>query len=479
MKVKSQNFHSAAKKAIENKNLQKALGNLKTGFRSKREAAIADLPEFEQLTQQAAKVKDHVIENLDVYLECFEEKVIASGGHVHWASDSNEACQAVLDICRSVNAKTVTKGKSMVTEEINLNSFLEDNGIQPIETDLGEYILQLRKDHPSHIIAPAIHLNVEDVSDVFAKHHKAERTIIPTELMQQAREKLRKHFVAADVGITGANFCIAETGSTVIVTNEGNGDLTQTLPKVHIVVTSIEKVIPNLKDLSLFLRLLARSATGQEFSVYNTISTGAKMPDDLDGPEEFHIVLLDNGRSKMLGSDFQAMLRCIRCSACMNNCPVYGAVGGHAYGWVYPGPMGAVLSPQLLGIEKTSLLPNASTLCGKCEEVCPVQIPLPKLLRHWRQRTHSNRQDTASSRWGLQFWSYISGRPSLYRMFTAASIFYLGLFARKKGVIKWLPFVKNWLNFRELPAPEGSTFMQQMDKRSKPDGGLNKDEPNG
>ncbi len=458
MKVTSKNFNNAAKKAIENQALQKALGNLKTGFRSKRESAIADLPEFEQLTQQAAAVKDHVIENLDVYLEIFEEKVISTGGHVHWASDSSEACNAVLDICRRVNAKTVTKGKSMVSEEINLNSFLEDNGIQPIETDLGEYILQLRKDHPSHIIAPAIHLNVEDVADVFAKFHKTERTLIPTELMQQARDKLRKHFVAADVGITGANFCIAETGSTVIVTNEGNGDLTQTLPKVHIVVTSIEKIIPNLNDLSLFLRLLARSATGQEFSVYNTISTGPKQAGDLDGPEEFHIVMLDNGRSKMLGGDFQTMLRCIRCSACMNNCPVYGAVGGHAYGWVYPGPMGAVLSPQLLGIKETNLLPNASTLCGKCEEVCPVKIPLPKLLRHWRERVYTQKLDSTPSRWGLHFWSFIASKPRLYQTFTRISVFWLNLVGRKTGLIKYLPLAKSWFSFRDLPAPEGSTF---------------------
>lgn len=467
MQVKSKNFHQATKIAIKNVGLQKALGNLKTGFRSKRESAIADLPEFEQLTQQAANVKDHVIENLDVYLELFEEKVIQTGGQVHWASDSDEACKAVLDICKKANAKTVTKGKSMVTEEIALNHYLEKNGIQPIETDLGEYILQLREDHPSHIIAPAIHLNVEDVSEVFANKHQTEKTNVPEELMQQAREKMKTHFVKADVGITGANFCVAETGSTVIVTNEGNGDLTQTLPKVHVVVTSIEKVIPNLNDLSLFLRLLARSATGQEFSVYNTLSTGSKQAGDLDGPEEFHVVLLDNGRSKMLGSQFQSMLRCIRCSACMNNCPVYGAVGGHAYGWVYPGPMGSVLSPQLVGIDQTSLLPNASTLCGKCEEVCPVKIPLPKLLRHWREESYKNDLESKTTMTGLWFWNAIALRPSLFRFFTKTAMQLLSLVAGRRGVIKRFPFLDSWFKHREMPAPQGKTFLQQYQQKTK------------
>ncbi len=267
----------------------------------------------------------------------------------------------------------------MISEELGINDHLERHGITPVETDLGEYIIQLRHEVPSHIIAPAFHLNKEDWETTFRKSHTdlppdrvfAERRDILTE----ARAKLRQRFLAADVGITGANFLIAETGSSVIVTNEGNGDLTQTLPRVHIVLASIEKCVPTLEDCMSLLRVLARSATGQDFSVYTTFSTGARRPGDLDGPDEYHVVLVDNGRSAMLGTDFQEMLRCIRCAACMNHCPVYGAVGGHAYGWVYPGPMGAVLTPSLIGIDQAGHLPNASTFCGKCESVCPVKHP--------------------------------------------------------------------------------------------------------
>src|SRR3954453_9377728 len=263
-------------------------------------------------------------------------------------------------------------------------------GLEPVETDLGEYIIQLRKEAPSHIIAPAVHLNKEDVAESFMKAHTLldpHRSLEePRALVNEAREMLRQKFLAADVGITGANFLIAETGSTGIVTNEGNGDLTQTLPRVHIVLASLEKVVPTLEDATTILRVLARSATGQEFSAYTTFSTGPRRPEDLDGPEEFHVVLLDNGRSAMLGTEFQDMLRCIRCGACMNHCPVYGVVGGHAYGWVYPGPMGAVLTPSLIGVDKSGHLPNASTFCGRFESVCPMRIPLPKMMRHWRER---------------------------------------------------------------------------------------------
>ena len=263
----------------------------------------------------------------------------------------------MLEICRSVDAKIVTKGKSMIAEEVGLNEHLEENGITPVETDLGEYIIQLRHEPPSHLIAPAIHLMKEQVAETFRAEHRAldpRRSLAEArQLCDEARAVLRPQFLAADVGITGANFLVAETGSSIIVTNEGNGDLTQTLPRVHIVMTSLEKLVPTLEDAATLLRLLARSATGQEFSSYTTVSTGPRRPGDLDGPEQYHVVLLDNGRSALLGSEFQDMLRCIRCSACMNHCPVYAAVGGHAYGWVYSGPMGAVLTPSLIGIARS------------------------------------------------------------------------------------------------------------------------------
>jgi L-lactate dehydrogenase complex protein LldF len=264
---------------------------------------------------------------------------------VHWAETAEDARAIVLDICRKAGAKTVNKGKTMISEECGINAMLAENGIRPVETDLGEYIIQLRGEVPSHIIAPAVHVTVPEVEAEFRRAHThlpADRSLSELDAMlREARGILREKYFEAEVGITGANLLIAETGQSVIVTNEGNGDLSQSLPKVHIVMASLEKLVPTLDDASTILRLLARSATGQEMSVYNTFSRGPRRAEDPDGPEEYHVVLLDNGRSDMLGSEFQDMLRCIRCGACMNHCPVYQTVGGHAYGWVYPGPMGA------------------------------------------------------------------------------------------------------------------------------------------
>lgn len=465
MQIKSPEFKENARIALKDVGLQKALGNLKAGFPEKRAVAVQRMPEFHDMRDEARDLKNHILENLDIYLEQFESKVTENGGHVHWCRTSDDARKTILDICQQVDAKTVTKGKSMVSEEINLNEYLEENGVQPIETDLGEYILQLRKDHPSHIIAPAIHLNLEDVSEAFHEHHKKPKSDDPAVLMQEAREELRTKFVNADVGITGANFLVAETGSTIIVTNEGNGDLTQTLPKTHIVITSIEKVVPTLEDMTLFLRLLARSATGQEFTVYNTLSTGPRREGDADGPDNFHVVLVDNGRSDMVGGEFHEMLRCIRCSACMNHCPVYGSVGGHAYGWVYPGPMGSVLTPQMIGIEKAGNLPNASTFCGKCEEVCPVRIPLPKLMRHWRNNEFEKHLSPKAVRWGIAGWGFFAKRPRLYRQMSNTSNWFMRTMAGKKGRINSLPLAGGWTDFRDMPAPSGKTFMQQWQKK--------------
>ena len=475
MQINTQKFKQQARIALADASLQQALGNLKSGFPNKRAAAIAKLPEFNAMREQAANIKDHVLANLDVYLETFENNVQQQGGHVHWATDDKDACHTILEICQSINARTVTKGKSMVTEEIGLNDFLQQNNIQPIETDLGEYILQLRDEHPSHIIAPAIHLNLGQVSDTFTEQHKTPRTEDPKVLMQEARDVLRDHFVAADVGITGANFFIAETGSTMIVTNEGNGDLTQTLPKVHIVVTSIEKCLPTLEDLSLFIRLLSRSSTGQETTVYSTLSSGPKRAEDQDGPEQFHVVLVDNGRSKMLGQPLQPMLRCIRCSACMNHCPVYDQIGGHAYGWVYPGPMGSVLTPQIVGIHASGDLPNASTFCGKCEEVCPVKIPLPSLLRTWREVQFNQGNNARTARIGIKLWAWLAKHPKLYQIATRLAVQGMLWFGGKQRRITHLPLASGWTLWRDMPAPDtatgfpakGNTFQQQWQQHSQ------------
>jgi len=378
---------------------------------------------------------------------------------------------AVRKTGKTAGARTVTKGKSMIGEEIAINDHLERHNITPVETDLGEYIIQLRHELPSHIIAPAFHLNMEDWEAAFRKSH----TDLPPDrqfnerrdILTEARTKLRASFLAADVGITGANFLIAETGSSVIVTNEGNGDLTQTLPRVHIVLASIEKLVPTIEDCTSLLRVLARSATGQDFSVYTTFSNGARRPGDLDGPDEYHVVLVDNGRSAMIGTEFQDMLRCIRCAACMNHCPVYGAVGGHAYGWVYPGPMGAVLTPSLIGVQQAGHLPNASTFCGKCESVCPVRIPLPNLMRHWREREFERHLSPAAVRSNLALWGFVARRPGLYRVATRAAALGLGWWGRRRGRVAWLPFAGGWTAQRDLPAPEGDTFFARYAREQR------------
>jgi len=464
-------FKDNARAALANAGLQKALGLSKTSFAVRRAAAVAALPEFEALRDTGRDIKNHTLANLDFYLETYADAVERSGGHVHWCSTAADARDAVLAICRQAGARTVTKGKSMIAEEIGINAHLEQAGIAPIETDLGEYIIQLRHETPSHIIAPAFHLNREDWETQFRASHTdlpADRVFAERrDILTEARTRLRAKFLAADVGITGANFLIAETGSSVIVTNEGNGDLTQTLPRVHIVLASIEKIVPTLEDATSLLRLLARSATGQDCSVYTTFSTGGRRPGDLDGPEEYHVVLLDNGRSGMIGTEFQEMLRCIRCAACMNHCPVYGAVGGHAYGWVYPGPMGSVLTPSLIGVDQAGHLPNASTFCGKCESVCPMKIPLPKMMRHWREREFERHLTPRAIRANLGVWAWFARRPALYRLATRAASAGLGLLGRRRGRFTSLPLAGGWTAGRELPAPEGDTFFARYGRQQR------------
>ncbi|MDD2861955.1 MAG: lactate utilization protein B, partial [Acidiphilium sp.] len=439
----SPDFKSNVRAALDDAGLQKALARAKKPFAETRTAAVGRLPEFEALRETAKAIKNHTIAHLDVYLDHYTREVESQGGQVHWCRDAADARDAVLEICRSVGARTVTKGKSMISEEIGLNEFLAEQGIEPIETDLGEYILQLRNEAPSHIIGPAFHLNREDWEESFraAHTHLPSDRVFPEkrDIQAEARAVLREKFIAADVGITGANFLIAETGTSIIVTNEGNGDLTQTLPRVHIVLASLEKVVPTIEDTVSLLRVLARSATGQEFSVYTTFSTGPKRTGDLDGPEQYHVILLDNGRSNMVGTEFQDMLRCIRCSACMNHCPVYLTVGGHAYGSMYSGPMGSVLTPAIFGADQAHLLPSASTFCGKCESVCPMKIPLTGMMRHWRERAFERNLAPATTRYGIGVWGFFARRPAPYRAVTRMAAGAMGLAGRKRGRFGWLP----------------------------------------
>ena len=467
----SPRFKENAREALADPELQTALSFVEVNFIARRQEVADKLPEFEALRDSARDIKNHTLAHLDLYLEAYEKRVLAQGGHVHYALTADDACRIALEICRKLDAKTVTKGKSMIGEEIGINAFLEANDVVPVETDLGEYIIQIRGELPSHIIAPAVHLTKAQVEADFRRVHThlpVDRNMVePETMLAEARGVLREKFLAADVGITGANFLIAETGSSIIVTNEGNGDLTQTLPKAHIVLASIEKLVPTMEDAAQMLRVLARSATGQEMSVYTTLSTGPRRADDLDGPGEYHVIILDNGRSAMLGGQFREMLRCIRCGACMNHCPVYHAVGGHAYGWVYPGPMGAVLTPSLIGIDKAGNLPNASTFCGRCEEVCPVRIPLPKLMRHWREREFERHLSPATVRAGLGVWGFFAKRPRLYGLATEIAARVLTLFGRARGRFGWLPLAGGWTRHREFPSPQGRTFQAQWKNRPR------------
>jgi L-lactate dehydrogenase complex protein LldF len=463
-------FTESSARALADASLRDALGNIQTHLVEGRRRAVAEVPEFEALRDAATAAKTQALENLDVYLEMFESRVRDAGGTVHWAADAEDANTQIRAICERAGARLIIKGKSMISEEIELNHHLEHAGFRVVETDLGEYIIQLRKDKPSHIVAPAVHLKRNHYASAFLDAHRmfdAGRDLSePKDLLAEARSVLRESFTAADVGITGANFLVAETGTAIIVTNEGNADLAMTLPRVHIVLASIDKIVPTLDDALVLMRVLARSATGQAATAYSTFATGAARSGDADGPEQFHVVLLDNGRTAMLADDRREMLRCIRCGACMNHCPVYGAIGGHSYGWVYPGPMGAVLTPSLTSLSSAIDLPNASTFCGRCDSVCPVRIPLTTLMRNLRNKQTQQRMTPKRARLAMSLWGFVALRPFLYRPFTSMLSLCLR-FVSRRGRLRRLPLGGAWCANRDFPAPEGRSFVAQW-RASKP-----------
>ncbi|WP_290650637.1 LutB/LldF family L-lactate oxidation iron-sulfur protein [Aquisalimonas sp.] len=470
MESRAHLFKPSAREALDNPDLQQALRRVQAGFVGKRKALVDQFPDFEGLRDRGRAIKDHTLAHLDVYLEQFEARVTEAGGQVHWAETQQEAQQIVVDICRQVSARMVTKGKTMAGEEVQLNEALDAAGVETVETDLGEYIIQLAKEPPSHIIAPAIHKTRQQITDLFNEHHHG--TFNDTlrevpDLVNEARGILREKFLSADVGITGANCLVAETGSMFLVTNEGNGDLTHSLPRVHVAIAGIEKLVPTLDDASTVLRLLARSATGQEMTAYTTMVTGPRREADTDGPDAFHVVLIDNGRTRMLGGRFREMLRCIRCGACMNHCPVYAAIGGHAYGWVYPGPMGSVLTPMIVGLDKTRDLPNACTLNGRCQSVCPVRIPLPDLLRDLREAQYDENLTGKPTRYGLGIWAWFALRPRLYAALARVGVGLLGRLGRRRGRFRRLPLASAWTAGRDLPAPQGPTFQAAWRNRRR------------
>ncbi len=458
MRVAALNFKRKAQQSLRNARLQSALGKIQVRFVQARAEAIAGLDDFAAVKRRATEIRENVLANLDAWLERFEQEATRRGAVVHWAETAADANRIVIEIARAAHVKKVVKSKSMVSEECALNDALEAAGVQVVETDLGEYILQLAHEAPSHIVAPVLHKTKDEVSDLFAQKHALPRKTGIAELCREARDILRPHFVSADMGISGGNFLIAETGSVLLVTNEGNGRMATTLPRVHVAITGIEKVVPTLEDATTLVRILPRSATGQDITNYVSVLTGVKNSDESDGPEQFHIILLDNGRSALLGTPLQSMLRCIRCGACMNHCPVYQNVGGHAYGWVYPGPMGSVLTPLFAGLADTLPLPNASTLCGACAEVCPVSIPLPDLLRELRHRQSEQDLRPRLERLSLRLWVWLALRPRWYARATSLASRVLHGLGGAKRRLRWLPGAGGWTDGRDFPAPAGSTF---------------------
>lgn len=476
--VQSGQIHELGRQTLADAHLQEAYRSSTVRLYTHRLEAIGQVPGFERLREMARAIKHEVMEHLDTYIEEFASNVERRGGHVHWAASGDEACRIIVDIAKAAGASAVVKAKSMVGEEIELNHALEAAGIRPVETDLGEYILQLAGERPAHIVAPAIHKTRGDVADLFAAHVDPRRTEEPERLTRIARLALRRQFEQAGMGISGANFAVAQTGAVVLVENEGNIRLSTTAPGVHVALIGIEKIIPRFEDLAIFLRLLGRSGTGQKLTSYTSILSGPRRPGE-DGPEEMHVVLLDNGRiSALADPKMREALYCIRCGACLNACPVYRKIGGHAYGWVYSGPIGALITPQLAGLDRARELPFASSLCGACREVCPVKINIPDLLLHLRAKA----QETPVKSWArlkhagpprgertaMRLWSWTMQRPWAYNL--GATMARLGqkLLARQGWIARFpVSPASGWTESRDLPALAPKSFRERWKEIGK------------
>ena len=478
--VKTREFKPATRAAIVDPQLRQAFKRAGEGFDNARREAVDEVTPavWEQWRQQARSIKEHTIGHLDYYLEMLERNVSAAGGQVHFAADAAQANAIVSEIVRTRGLKVATKSKSMVSEELGLNHVLEAQGVEVFETDLGEYIIQLAEETPSHLVAPALHKTRGQVARLFTDQLGVPYSDDIEEMARVARVVLRQKFMDADLGISGANFLVAETGTLVIITNEGNGRLCTSAPRVHIGITGMEKVIPSLQDLAVFLRLLPRSATGQRITSYVSMVTGPRRTDDEDGPEEFHLVIVDNGRSTLLRDpELRESLYCIRCGACLNVCPVYQRVGGHAYGWVYPGPIGSIITPALVGVAQARDLPNASTLCGACREACPVQINIPRMLLHLRHKlaeSPDSQERTVSDTDTLMARGFatVMSSPALLKVARGLGRLALKPLA-KRGKIgpSRLPFLSRWTASKDLPAPPARSFSDVWrDELSRSDG---------
>ena len=460
MKFSTKNFTDRTKDNISDDFMRKAVAGAQERLHGRRLDAAEELGNWEEWRSHGEEIRQHVLENLDFYLHHLSENVAERGGRVFFAKTAEEASVYIRDVVEKKEGKKVVKSKSMVTEEINLNSVLEEAGCEVIETDLGEYILQVDDhDPPSHIVAPALHKNRDQIRDVFAEKLDYNKTSKPEELALHAREKLRKEFLAADIGITGCNFAIAETGSISLVTNEGNARLVSALPKTQITVMGMERVVPSFEEFEVLVSLLTRSAVGQKLTSYVTALTGPRGEGDVDGPEEFHLVIVDNGRSEILGTEFQSVLQCIRCAACVNVCPVYRHIGGHSYGSIYSGPIGAVLSPLLGGYDDFKELPYASTLCGACTDACPVKIPLHELLHQHRQViVEEEGRAPISERLAMKAFGIGASSNPLYSMGAKVASTAMRPLTKNDRISKGPGPLKEWTDLREFPAVGNQRF---------------------
>jgi len=465
-------FPQAALTVLRNPQLRKNVAHAIDVIQSKRGRLVAEKADWQELRSAASALRAHVLENLDAYLEEFEARCTAAGGQVHWAADAAQARQIILGLLRQEGAREVIKIKTMTSAEIQLNPFLEAHGVKTYETDLAEIILQLGDEEPSHIVVPALHVNRSQVREIFARRMGLENlSDDPQALTAAARTYLRQKFLTIPTAISGANFLIAETGSVAIVESEGNGRMCLTLPRAMITLAGIEKVLPRFGDLELMLQLLARSATGERMNPYTSLWTGVTPG---DGPQRFHVVLLDNGRSAMLRRPVERQtLKCIRCAACMNACPVYRQTGGHAYGSVYPGPIGAILTPQLMHLQHAQSLPYAASLCGACYEVCPVKINIPQVLLELRAQV-TNQERHQAARFldpmylGLRVANFLFARAGRFHLAQRLGRIGLRLFTRRDGWIHSLPGIGGkWTQTRDLRGFPRQTFHQWWAARDK------------
>jgi L-lactate dehydrogenase complex protein LldF len=458
-------FRERVKSAIADAHLHDAIERATGQLQSRRSAAFASLEHAELVRDRARAAKLDALAHLDTMLETFEKNARANGIAVHWARDPDEACRIVVGIARERGLKRAVKAKSMLTEEIHLTPALLAAGLSVVETDLGEYVVQLRDDRPSHIILPIIHLTREDVGRTMEEQLAVPYTSEPKELCAIARARLREEFLAADLGISGGNFAIVESGSIGLVSNEGNIRMVTSLPRVHVALIGIEKLVPTLSDFDSMVRVLARSATGQKITVYTTLVNGPRRSANEEGPEEVHVVLLDGGRSQTLAGDEAEILACIRCGACLNACPVFKNVGGHAYGDTYPGPMGSVLTPSLRGMPGWDELPQASSLCGACRDACPVRIDLPRLLLSLRARGVAEHGTPLSLRLLMKLFAFVATRPAAMRMALRGARLYARI-AGRDGWIGRLPgILGGWTQHRDLKAPAAQSFNEWWEQR--------------